>query len=147
MDDLGLRDRDEILANDRFATAVWAFMLMWVGFCFLTGFQHWAADLPLPDLVWFPFLRDWLQPYDFDFRVIPALFAGNAVILLLEVCIRLLFKRLRHNLTSLFLYLFAFAGLAAGSCGMFEPIYLLPGFFLALGAAILLSTILQKKES
>ncbi|HAF62089.1 MAG TPA: hypothetical protein DCK95_07175 [Anaerolineaceae bacterium] len=144
MDDLGLRDRDEILVNDRLASAVWGCMLIWVGVCFLAGFQHWAADLSLPDLVWFPFLREWLHDYDFDFRVIPMLFAGNAIILLLELMVRMLFKRFRHNLTTLFLYIFAFAGLAAGSCGMFEPIYLLPGFFLALGAAILFSTLLQK---
>jgi len=144
MDDLGLRDRDEILANDRFATAVWAFMLMWVGFCFLTGFQHWAADLPLPDLVWFPFLRDWLQPYDFDFRVIPLLLLGNVAILVLELILRVAVKRYRHNLTALIMYIFIFLGLAVGSCGLFEPVILIPGFFLALGAAVLFGTLLQK---
>jgi len=147
MDDFGLRDRDEIIVNDRLATAVWAVTLIWAGICLLAGFQHWAADLPLPNLVWFPFLREWLHDYDFDFRVIPALFAGIAAILALESMVRLLFKRFRHSLTTLFLYMFAFAGLAAGSCGMFEPIYLLPGFFLALGAAILLSTLLQKTNN
>ncbi len=146
MDDLGLRDRDDILINDRLATVIWALMLIWMGTAILTGFQHWVADWRLPDLVWFPILRNWLAAYEFDFRVIPLLFLGNATILTLELLVRIFIKRFRHNLTMLFLYIFAFLGLAAGSCGMFEPVMLIPGFFVALGVAILLSTILQKSN-
>jgi hypothetical protein len=147
MDDLGLRDRDEIIVNDRFATVIWALMLIWMGTAILAGFQHWAADWRLPDLVWFPMLRSWLADYEFDFRVVPLLFLGNAAILTLELLLRIIVKRLRHNLTMLFLYIFAFLGLAAGSCGMFEPVMLVPGFFVAWGVAILLSTILQKQTN
>ncbi len=146
MDDLGLRDRDEILLNDRFATMIWALMLIWMGIAILAGFQHWLADWRLPDLVWFPMLRTWLANYEFDFRVVPLLFLGNAAILTLELLFRVFIKRLCHNLTMLFLYIFVFLGLAAGSCGMFEPVMLIPGFFVALGVAILLSTILQRSK-
>lgn len=144
MDDLGLRDRDEIIVNDRLATVVWALMLLWVGICLLAGFNHWVADWHLPDLVWFPFLRGWLGKYAFDFRVIPPLFLGNAVILALELILRVAVKHYRHNLTALIMYMFIFLGLAAGSCGLFEPIILVPGFFLALGASVLFGTLLQK---
>jgi len=144
MDDLGLRDRDEIVVNDRFATVIWALMLIWMGTAILAGFQHWIVDWRLPDLVWFPFLRSLLANYEFDYRVVPLLFLGNAAILTLELLFRIFIKQLRHNLTMLFLYIFIFLGLAAGSCGMFEPVMLIPGFFVALGIAILLSTILQQ---
>jgi hypothetical protein len=92
-------------------------------------------------------LRSWLADYEFDFRVVPLLFLGNAAILTLELLLRIIVKRLRHNLTMLFLYIFAFLGLAAGSCGMCEPVMLVPGFFVAWGVAILLSTILQKQTN
>jgi hypothetical protein len=146
MDDLGLRDRDEILVNDRFATVIWALMLIWMGTAILAGFQHWVTDWRLADLVWFPFLRSLLANYEFDFRVVPLLFLGNAAILILELLFRIFIKQLRHNLTTLFLYIFAFLGLAAGSCGMFEPVMLIPGIFIAMGVAVLLSTILQRSN-
>jgi hypothetical protein len=144
MDDLGLRDRDEIIENDRLAAVVWALMLLWIGTSLLAGFNHWVADWHLPDLVWFSFLRGWLGKYAFDFRVIPLLFLGNAAVLALELILRVAVKRFRHNLTALIMYMFIFVGLAAGSCGLFEPIILVPGFFLALGASVLFGTLLQK---
>ncbi len=144
MDDLGLRDQDEIIINDRFATLIWAGMLIWMGGIILAGFQHWVADWRLPDLVWFPSLRNWLTSYRFDFRVIPLLFLGNAAILALELLVRVAVKKLRYNLTMTFLYFFIFLGLAAGSCGMFQPVMLIPGFILALGVSILLSIIFQR---
>jgi len=146
MDDLGLRDRDEIIANDKLAAVVRALMLMWVGLCLLAGFKHWVADWRLPDLTWLSFLRGWLGKYEFDFRVIPLLFLGNAAILALELILRVAVKRYCHNLTTLIMYLFIFMGLAAGSCGLFEPIILVPGFFLALGMAVFLGTLLQKSS-
>lgn len=146
MDDIGLRDRDEILVNDRLASVVWALMLIWVGLMLLAGFRLWLADWRLPDLVWFPGLRELLKEHVFDYRVIPLIFLGNAGILGMELIFRLLVSRYRHNLTTLFLYIFIFLGLAAGSSGYFEPIILIPGFFLALGLSILFSTILQKKN-
>lgn len=146
MDDLGYRDRDEIIINDRFATVIWALMLIWMGIAILAGFQHWVADWRLPDLVWFPFLRSWLASYAFDFRAIPLLLLGNAAILTVELLLRIFIKKLRHNLTMLFLYVFVFLGLAAGSCGMFAPIMVIPEFFVALGASILLSAILQRSH-
>lgn len=144
MGDLGLRDRDELIVNDKLADIVCALMLIWMGAVLLAGFNHWLAEWRLPDLVWFPLLRELLAEHNFDFRVIPLLFLGNAAILALELFFRILFKRFRHNLTRIFLYMFAFAGIAAGSCGMFEPVILIPGFFLALGISILFSTVLQK---
>ncbi|NMC46323.1 MAG: hypothetical protein GYA52_05765 [Chloroflexi bacterium] len=144
MDDLGLRDRDEVLVNDRLAAVVWAVMLLWTGTCLLAGFNHWVADWHLPNLVWFPFLRDWLGKYAFDFRVTPLLLLGNAAILALELILRVAVKRYRHNLTALIMYMFIFLGLAVGSSGLFEPVILIPGFFLALGASVLFGTLLQK---
>lgn len=144
MDDLGLRDRDEVLVNDRLAAVVWAVMLLWTGTCLLAGFNHWVADWHLPNLAWFPFLQDWLGKYAFDFRVIPLLLLGNAAILALELILRVAVKRYRHNLTALIMYMFIFLGLAVGSSGLFEPVILIPGFFLALGASVLFGTLLQK---
>ncbi len=144
MDELGLRDHDDIITNDRFATVIWAIMLIWMGTAILAGFQHWFNHWLLPDMVWFTFLRSWLSGYGFDFRIIPLLFLGNAAILAVELLLRIFIKKLRHNLTTLFLYIFIFLALAAGSCGMFKPIMLIPGFFVALGISILFSTILEK---
>ena len=146
MDDLGLRDHNDILTNDRFATVIWALMLIWMGTVILAGFQHWFENWLLPDLVWFTFLRSWLSGYAFDFRMIPLLFLGNAMILAVELLLRIFIKKLRHNMTTLFLYIFAFLALAAGSCGMFKPIMLIPGFFVALGISILFSTVLEKSN-
>ena len=146
MDDLGLNDRDDIITNDRFATVIWALMLIWMGTAILAGFQHWLTNWLLPDLVWFSFLRTWLVGYAFDFRVIPLLFLGNAMILTAELLLRIFIKKLRHNLTTLFLYIFIFLALAAGSCGMFKAIMLIPGFFVALGISILFSTILERSK-
>jgi hypothetical protein len=54
MDDLGLRDRDEVLVNDAWAGGVGSDAAV-DGTCLLAGFNHWVADWHLPNLVWFHF--------------------------------------------------------------------------------------------
>ena len=146
MNEFGFLGKDEIAENDRLATLVQAFMLIWTGFIVLAGFQQWLAEVPLPSLVWFPFLRKWLIDFEFDFRVIPLIFLGNAGFLFLELLVRLAVPRLRHSLTSVMVFIFLFVGLTLGSYGFFDWIVICPGIMIAIGVAIILGLIFRKKH-
>ena len=145
MNEFGFSGKDKIAENERLATLIWAFMLIWAGFIMLAGFQQWLAEVPLPDLVWFPFLRKWLVDFDFDFRVIPLIFLGNAGILFIELLVRLAVPRLRYSLTSVMVYIFLFVSLTLGSYGFFDLIVICPGILIAIGASIIFGLIFRKK--
>jgi len=140
-----ISDQDSGVEHDRLASAVWAGMLIWAGIVLLAGFQGWLLAWSLPEMVWFSFLREWLSNFSFDFRVLPLIFLGDALLLLLEFLIRLVFPTLHHKLTNILINMIIFICLTLGSYGLIQGELILPVLLIALGFSILLGIIFRRR--
>ena len=139
-------DSHEGIEHDYLATLVWAAMLIWAGVVFLAGFQGWLRNYPLPELQWFLFLRDWLMNSHFDFRVIPLIFSGDALILMIEFLIRLIFPIYHRSLTNILVIIVIFCGLTIGSWGLAKPELIIPYSLIGIGISILLGMLFRKRK-
>ena len=119
---------EEKYRNDPLGAIVWAVILIWVGLVLLAqnmgyleqlGLRLQFADLPFE----VPFVGDsW-----------SLIFLGIAVILLIEIVIRLLIPDYRRPLMGTIIFLIVCIGLAFGSWELIWPLILI-----AIGASILL---------
>ena len=130
------KNYEEKYQRDPLGAIVWAVILMWVGVVLLAknlgyldqlGLKLDFANLPFN----VPFIGDsW-----------SLIFLGIAVILLIEIVIRLLIPDYRRPLMGTVIFLIACIGLAFGSWNLIWPLILI-----AIGASILLRGIFRSNQ-
>ena len=127
---------DEKYRNDPLGAIIWALILIWVGIVLLAknlgyldqlGLKLNFADLPFD----IPFIGDsW-----------SLIFLGIAVILLLEIVVRLLIPDYRRPMMGTVIFLIVCIGLAFGSWNLIWPLILI-----AIGASVLLRGLFRSNQ-
>ena len=129
------KNYDEKHRRDPLGSIVWALILIWVGLVLLAqnlGYlQQWGLQLKFADLPFeVPFVGDsW-----------SLIFLGIAVIVFIEIIIRLLIPDYRRPLMGSVVFLIVCIGLAFGSWDLIWPLILI-----AVGASILLRGLFRPK--
>ena len=127
---------EEKYRRDPLGAIVWALILIWVGLVLLAqnlGYlKQWGIQLQFADLPFeVPFVGDsW-----------SLIFLGIAVILIIEIVIRLLIPNYRRPLMGSVIFLIACIGLAFGSWNLIWPLILI-----AIGASILLRGLFRSNQ-
>ena len=129
------KNYDEKYRRDPLGAIVWALILIWVGLVLLAqnlGYlEQWGLRLKFADLPFeIPFIGDsW-----------SLIFLGIAVIVFIEIIIRLLIPDYRRPLMGSVIFLIVCIGLAFGSWEFIWPLILI-----AIGASILLRGLFRPK--
>jgi uncharacterized membrane protein len=129
------KNYDEKYRRDPLGAIVWALILIWVGLVLLAQNQgyleQWGVRLKFADLPFeIPFIGDsW-----------SLIFLGIAVIVFIEIIIRLLIPDYRRPLMGSVIFLIVCIGLAFGSWEFIWPLILI-----AIGASILLRGLFRPK--
>ena len=127
---------DEKYRRDPLGSIIWALILIWVGLVLLAqnmGYlEQWGIRLQLADLPFeVPFVGDsW-----------SLIFLGIAVIVMIEIIIRLLIPDYRRPLMGSVIFLIVCIGLAFGSWNFIWPLILI-----AIGASILLRGLFRSNQ-
>lgn len=127
---------EEKYRRDPLGAIIWALILIWVGLVLLAenlGYlKQWGIRLKFADLPFeVPFLGDnW-----------SLIFLGIAVIILIEIIIRLLIPDYRRPLMGSVIFLIVCIGLAFGSWNLIWPLILI-----AIGASILLRGLFRSNQ-
>ena len=129
-----MKHDEKVEERDMLSSIVWAFILIWAGFVFLSSNLGWFEQIGLTvDSSWmFRSLDDWD-----NFGVWNLVALGAGAIILFEAVVRFLVPNFRRHIGGTLIVAAVFIGIGLG--GWFSWSYLWPLVLIAVGINILLS--------
>ncbi|MBU0510489.1 MAG: hypothetical protein KKD28_11420 [Chloroflexi bacterium] len=119
--------------RDPLGSLIWAVILIWAGVVMLANNFGFLDQLGIGGLG---------LPFDFPFpaEAWSIFFLGAGVILLIEICIRLIIPNYRRPVMGTFILAIVFFGIGLGDWGLIWPLILI-----VIGASLLLRGMFQKR--